>query len=48
MATIPGYPKKMPKESHKWLSKFLGNNVTIADDHLYVIGRDMENAEVKH
>jgi hypothetical protein len=48
MATIPRYPNTMPKESHKWLSKFPGNNVTIADDHLYFIGRDMENAEVEH
>jgi hypothetical protein len=48
MATIPGYPNTMPKESHKWLSKFLGNNVTIVDDHLYVVGRDMENEKVEH
>jgi hypothetical protein len=48
MATIPRYPNTMPNESHKWLSKFLGNNVTTADDHLYVGGRDMENAEVEH
>jgi hypothetical protein len=38
----------MPKESHKWLPKFSRNNVIIVDDLLYVIGRDMENAEVEH
>jgi hypothetical protein len=38
MATILGYPNIIPKESHKWLPKFLGNNVIIADDHLYVVG----------
>jgi hypothetical protein len=48
MATIPGYPNTMPKESHKWFPKFSRNNVTVADDHLYVVGRDMENAEVEH
>jgi hypothetical protein len=30
------------------LPKFPGNNVTTVDDHLYAIGRDMENAEVEH
>jgi hypothetical protein len=38
----------MPKESHKWFPKFSGNNVITTDDHLYAMGRDMENAEVEH
>jgi hypothetical protein len=48
MSTIPAYPNKMPKESHKWLPKFPGNNVTTEDDHLYDVDRDMENAKVEH
>jgi len=48
MATNPGYPNTMPKESHKWFLEFPGNNVIIVDDHLYTIGRDMENPEVEH
>jgi len=48
MATIPGYPITMPKKSHKWLSKFLENNVITYDDHIYVMDRDMENGEVEH
>jgi hypothetical protein len=38
----------MPKESNKWLPKFPGNNVVTVEDHLYTIGRDMDNAEVEH
>jgi hypothetical protein len=30
------------------LPKFPGNNVITVDDHLYAMGRDMENAEVEH
>jgi hypothetical protein len=48
MATILRYPNTMPKESHKWLPKFPGNNVITADDHLYATGKDMENSEVEH
>jgi hypothetical protein len=48
MITIPGYPNTMPKESQKWFPKFLGNNVIINNDHLYVMGRDMENEKVEH
>jgi hypothetical protein len=48
MTTIPGYPKKMLKESNKWLPKFPGNNVLTAKYHLYTIGRDMENEKVEH
>jgi hypothetical protein len=47
MATIPVYPNTMPKESQKWLPKFPGNNVITADNHLYAMGRDMENVEVE-
>jgi hypothetical protein len=48
MATILGYPNTMSKESRKWLPKFMGNNVISADGHLYIVGQDMENAEVEH
>jgi hypothetical protein len=48
MATIPGYPNAMPKESNKWLPKFPGNNVVTVEDHLYTIGWDMDNVEVEH
>jgi hypothetical protein len=44
MATIPVYPNTMSKESHKWLPKFLGNNVITADDHVYAMG----NEKVEH
>jgi hypothetical protein len=30
------------------LPKFPGNNVVTIEDHLYTIGRDMDNTEVKH
>jgi hypothetical protein len=46
MSTIHGYPNTMSKESHKWFPKFPGNNVITFDNHLYAMGRDMENAEV--
>jgi hypothetical protein len=48
MATIHGYPNAMLEESNKWLPKFLGNNVVVVEDHLYTIGRDMDNADVEH
>jgi hypothetical protein len=38
----------MPKESNMWLPKLLGNNVVTAEDHLYIIDRDMENAGIEH
>jgi hypothetical protein len=38
----------MPKESNKWLPKFPGNNVVTVEDHLYVMGRDMDNAGIEH
>jgi hypothetical protein len=48
MATILGYPNTILKESHKWFPKFPKNNMVTADDHLYAMGRDIENAEVEH
>jgi len=48
MATILEYPNTMPKESHKWLEKFPRNNVITVDNHLYAMGRDMENEKVEH
>jgi hypothetical protein len=38
----------MPKESHKWLSKFTGNNVVTPEEHLYAIGVALENEGVEH
>jgi hypothetical protein len=48
MATIHGYPNTMPKESNKWFPNFPGNNVVTADDHVYAMSQDIENAEVEH
>jgi hypothetical protein len=48
MATIPGYKNKIPKESNKWLPKFLGNNVVIVEDHIYTIDHDMDNEKFEH
>jgi hypothetical protein len=44
MVTIPEYPNTIPKDSNKWLPKFATNNVVIIEDHLYTIGREMDNA----
>jgi hypothetical protein len=38
----------MPEESNKWFPKFPGNNVVIVEDHLYIIGRDMDNASIEY
>jgi hypothetical protein len=38
----------MPKETNKWSPKFMGNNVVTTEEHLYAIGRDMENEGVEH
>jgi hypothetical protein len=46
--TIPGHPNTMPKESHKWLSKFTGNNVITPKNHLEAIGVAMEYNGVEH
>jgi hypothetical protein len=46
MSTIPRYPNTMLKESHKWLPKFSRSIVIIIENHLYAMGRDMENAKV--
>jgi hypothetical protein len=48
MVVIARYPNTMPKESNKWLGKFPGNNVVTVEEHLYAIGRDMENEGVEH
>jgi hypothetical protein len=48
MVSIVGYPNTMPKETNKWFPKFPGNNVVTAEEHLYAIGRDMENEGVEH
>ena len=48
MANIQGYPNIMPKEVNKWLSNFRGNNVITVEDHLYVMGWDMDNAGIEH
>jgi hypothetical protein len=48
MASIVGYPNTMPKETNKCLPKFSGNNVVTDENHLYGIGRDMENEGVEH
>jgi hypothetical protein len=47
MATIPGYPNTMPKDSNKRFPKFPGN-IVIVEDHLYTIGHNMDNAEIEH
>jgi hypothetical protein len=48
MSTIHGYPNTMPKESNKWFLKFPGNNVVTIEDHLYIMGRYMDNAGIEH
>jgi hypothetical protein len=48
LATIVGYPNTMPKEIHKWLPKFVGNNVITPEDHLYAIGVELLNAGIEH
>jgi hypothetical protein len=48
MANIEGYPNKMPTKVNKWLPKFPGNNVITTEDHIYVMGRDMDNASIDH
>jgi hypothetical protein len=48
MVNIQGYPNTMPKEINKWLPKFPGNNVITVEDHIYTMGRDMDNAGIEH
>jgi hypothetical protein len=38
----------MPKESHKWLPKFTGNNVITTEEHLDAIGVAMEDNGIEH
>jgi hypothetical protein len=48
MANIQGYPNKIPMDVNKWLPIFLGNNVIIIEDHIYVMGPDMDNSGIDH
>jgi hypothetical protein len=48
MTNIQGYPNQMPTNVNKWLPKFPGNNVITVEDHIYVMGRDMDNAGIDH
>jgi hypothetical protein len=48
MATIPMYPNNMPKESHKWFSKFIGNNFVTPEENIDVIGLSMEDNDIEH
>jgi hypothetical protein len=48
MSTIQGYPNTMEKVSNKWLLKFPRNNVVTAEDHIYVMGQDMDNVGIEH
>jgi hypothetical protein len=48
MATIPRYPNTMPKESHKWLPKFTGNNVITPKENLDDIGVAMKCNGIEH
>jgi hypothetical protein len=48
MSNIQGYPNTMPKEVNKWLPNFPENNVIIVEDHIYVMGWDMNNAGIEH
>jgi hypothetical protein len=38
----------MPTKINKWLPKFPGNNVINVEDHIYVMGWDMDNACIDH
>jgi hypothetical protein len=48
MENIQGYPKKLPTKVNKWLPKFPRNNVITDEGHIYVMGRDMDNAGIDH
>jgi hypothetical protein len=48
MANIQGYPNKMLTDVNKWFPKFPRNNVITVEDHIYVMGRDMDNAGIDH
>jgi hypothetical protein len=45
---MAGYPNTMPKETHKWLPNFTGNNVVMPKDHLYAVGVALLNEGGKH
>jgi hypothetical protein len=38
----------MPKDIHKWLPKFIGNDVVTLEDHLYAIGVALLDEVVEH
>jgi hypothetical protein len=48
LATIPGYPNAIPKESHKWLPKFTENNVITPEERLEAIGVAIKDNDVEH
>jgi hypothetical protein len=48
MDNIQGYPNQMPTNVNKWLPKLPGNNVITTENHIYVMGRDMDNAGIDH
>jgi hypothetical protein len=48
MTNIQGYPNKMSTDTNKWLKNFPGNNVITVEDHIYVMGQDMDNAGIDH
>jgi hypothetical protein len=48
MSTTHGYPNTMPKEYHKWLPKFIGNNVVIHEEHIDSIVVAMEYNSIEH
>jgi hypothetical protein len=38
----------MPRDVNKWLPKFPGNNVITVEDHICVMGQDLDNAGIDH
>jgi hypothetical protein len=48
MAFITRYPNTIHKEINKWFPKFSGNNVITAEQHLHVIGRDIQNEVLEY
>jgi hypothetical protein len=48
MTNIQGYPNHILRDVNKWFPKFLRNNVITSEDHIYVMGRDMDNAGIDH
>jgi len=48
LAAIVGYPNTMLKKIHKWLPKFVENNVITPKDHLHAVGVELLNAGIEH